>query len=465
MPAEPEIEALHRYLIGRGSGLYVGVGPDGLAFAPPQHALLVLGPPRSGKTTSIVIPNVLAAPGALVSSSTKPDVMAACHLRRADIGRCWLLDPTGTVPVPDGVTPIRWSPIQACGSWDETLVTVRAMTGAARPSVGAESTHWVERAEALLAPLLHAAALAGHDMETVVRWVLRQDLDSARAELAGRGADLAADVLTGLGGTDSRELSGIWSTAAGILAAYRSDAALRAAAQPNFDPRHLAASSDTVFVCAPARYQALVAPIVVAFLEQVRAGAYALAAEGRTFTSVVLALDEVANVAPLPDLPALVSEGGGQGVLTLACLQDLSQARQRWGPAAEGFLSLFGTKLVLPGIVDLATLDLVSQMGGEVDVPTASVSHSPWWSASRGATTTTWSRHRQRRLPVDAVNQLPSGTALVLASNHPPATVEVPSWSRLAPFAIPTGIRPRLPPRGPSGTDRSPGSGGPGLTR
>ena len=45
----------------------------------------------------------------------------------------------------------------------------------------------------------------------------------------------------------------------------------------------------------------------------------------------LLALDEVANIAPIPDLPAMVSEGAGQGLLVLACLQDLSQARVRWG--------------------------------------------------------------------------------------------------------------------------------------
>ena len=58
---------------------------------------------------------------------------------------------------------------------------------------------------------------------------------------------------------------------------------------------------------------------------------------------MLLALDEVANIAPLPDLPAMVSEGGGQGVITLACFQDLSQARQRWPGRADGFPSLFGT--------------------------------------------------------------------------------------------------------------------------
>ncbi|MBO0748380.1 MAG: type IV secretory system conjugative DNA transfer family protein, partial [Acidimicrobiaceae bacterium] len=266
MTTDPGLDGLRRYLFARGGGLYIGTGQGGLAFAAPQHAALVLGPPRSGKTSTLVIPNVLAAPGAVLATSTKPDVLAATLERRARIGRCWLLDPTGTVSVPDGLTAIRWSPVQACRQWDEALVTVRAMVGAARsPIRGGEGAHWSERAEAMLAPLLHAAALGGGDMEQVVRWVLRQDLEAPHTELSARGATLPADVLAGLAATDARELSGIWSTAAGVLAAYRSEAALAAARAPNFDPRTLPATFDTVYVCAPARYQHIVAPIVVAF--------------------------------------------------------------------------------------------------------------------------------------------------------------------------------------------------------
>lgn len=82
-PAGPGLADLHRYLTGRGPGLYVGVGRGRLAFAPPQHAVLVLGPPRSGKTVGLVIPNVLAAPGAVVSTSTKPDAKFIHHAEGA----------------------------------------------------------------------------------------------------------------------------------------------------------------------------------------------------------------------------------------------------------------------------------------------------------------------------------------------------------------------------------------------
>lgn len=434
------LEDLQEWLAAWGGRLYAGTAADaGLVLAPPEQALLVLGPPRSGKTSGLAVPNTLCAPGPVVVTSTKPDVMAATLDRRSARGRCWLLDPSGSVRPPAGVERIRWSPVAAARTWDESLVVARSMVGAARPAGRrGESAHWTERAEALLAPLLHAAHLQGSGMEVVLGWVLRHDPGPAAGVLAGEGLRLGCDVLAGIEATDPREQSGIWSSAAGILAAYRSEQVLDHSYPVNFDPATLVAGRDTVYICAPARYQELVAPIVVAFLDQARAGAYTSTARPAPLT---LVLDELANIAPIPDLPALVSEGGSQGVLTLGCLQDLSQARARWGPAADGFLSLFGAKLVLPGIGDLATLELVSRLGGEIDVPASSVSRGPWWSPGRGAPTVSWTGHRQRRLPVDAVSQQPPGTALLITGRDPPGQVRVPGWWGVEPFRAPTPAR------------------------
>jgi type IV secretion system protein VirD4 len=442
-PLSEELSALHRYLTGCGGRLYVGCGPGGLALADAQQSGLVLGPPRSGKTTALAIPNVICAPGSVVVTSTKPDILAATLPARRRVGECWLLDPAGAIRPPDGVRRIRWSPVAAARTWDESLVLARGMTGAARPSGRrGESAHWTERAEALLAPLLHAAHLAGSGMEEVVSWVLRHDLDAASGILGANGVRLGADVLAGIGETDPREQSGIWSSAAGVLAAYRADAVLDHSGPVNYDPAGLVERRDTVYVCAPARHQDLVAPIVVAFLDQARSGTYRDWAVGRP--PVTLVLDELANIAPIPDMGALVSEGGSQGVLTLGLLQDLSQARQRWGPAADGFLTLFGAKVVLGGIADMSTLELVSRLAGEIDVPAASVSRGPWWSSSRGAPTVTWSNHRQRRLPVDSVRERPAGTGLLLSGARPPELVRLPAWPSIPIMREPVASRPRL---------------------
>ena len=120
--------------------------------------------------------------------------------------------------------------------------------------------------------------------------------------------------------------------------------------------------------------------------------------------------------------------------MTLACLQDLSQARGRWGQAAEGFFSLFGTKVVLAGIGDIKTLEAVSHLCGQVDVPVRSVSSTAWWSG-RPSASTTWSWRRQPRLPLDQARSLPAGSALVLAGARPPRLARLTPWWAYLPFA------------------------------
>jgi len=466
--------------------IVLGVDERGLVVAGPQQSALVLGPPRSGKTSAIVVPNLLAAWGPVLSTSTKPDVLAATAGPRLRRGRCWLYDPTGTVPVPPGLTPLRWSPVEGAARWDGALLLARALVGASRPAAGLpEASHWTERAEALLAPLLHAAARAGDEAAAVLGWVNRRDGHPAAERLAGEGT--AADLLEGMLATDPRELSGIWSTASGVLAAYRSDAALRSAAAPNFDPRAFVAGADTVYVCASGRHQDLVAPLVVGLVEEVRAAAFERSAArvaaslgaraperlpGSVWAGaeppVVLALDEVANIAPLPDLPALVSEGGGQGVLTLAALQDLSQARRRWGVAADGFGSLFGATVVLPGIGDVRTLEALSVLCGSEDVWVRSESRGGWGRAGNR----TWSTRRQRRLAPDEVAHGRPGHGLLIGGGRVPTWTPLPPWwsvpgwapTRWMPAPAPPGRAPgsRLG-REPSGGEPSGGRPGAGA--
>ena len=158
-------------------------------------------------------------------------------------------------------------------------------------------------------------------------------------------------------------------------------------------------------------------------LSEVRRATYRAHANGQlTHGRVLFALDEVANIAPLGELPQIASEGGGQGLVLLAALQDLSQARQRWGAAADGFLTLFGTKLVLPGIADTRTLEAMSQMLGEYDrqVVAGTQPQPGVWDllASGGRAippkSTTTSTQRTRVLSPGELANIPAGRALHL---------------------------------------------------
>jgi type IV secretion system protein VirD4 len=410
------------------SGFYLGGGAAGPVVALPENSALVLGPPRSGKTSCVVVPNLLVAPGAAVSTSTKTDVLALTAPVRGSRGTCWLFDPGGSLGAVDGTTPLRWSPVSGCDDWDTAGATAHALIAATRTDRDfLDSTYWRERAESLMAPLLHAAALVGLDIGWVMRWVLRRDVREAAATIASYGDPLAGDVLENILGAEERERSGVFSTAANVLSAYRSGAALEAAKEPNFDPWSFVRSSDTVYICAQGSEQDQLAPLVVALLDQIRRAVYA---REPGWPPVAWLLDELANIAPLPDLPKIVSEGGGQGLVTLACLQDLSQARARWGSAADGFLSLFRQKLILPGIADGQTLELISRLAGEMDVPVKSVSRPRGGIfAPKGAySTVTTSWRRQRRLPVDEVSRGRPGCALFVSAGQMPGWVTLTPW-------------------------------------
>jgi type IV secretion system protein VirD4 len=303
-PGVDALESVREQAAGAGGGAYLGVNRGSWVFADPEHGVLLLGPPRSGKTSGVVIPALLACPGACVSTSTKLDVLHATLAARQRSGEVWLFDPTGehASSSVDGVRRLSWSPVAAAGSWDQALVMARAMTLAA-PSVGRgtqHEQHWSERAGALLGPLLYAANRSGRPIADVLRWVLRHDLSEPGVVLEREGAVVACDVLEGIARTDERERSSIFSATAGVLALYNTDSARAAAARPNFDPDRFAVSTDTVFITAPAHRQPLCAPLVVGLLEQIRHATYRRAARGETGLPVFLCLDEVANIAPIP---------------------------------------------------------------------------------------------------------------------------------------------------------------------
>ena len=79
-PARPCASTCAASAAARSSG-----SPPAAAGSPPTPSTpcMVLGPPRSGKTSTVVIPSLLAAPGAALSTSTKPDVMHATWRARA----------------------------------------------------------------------------------------------------------------------------------------------------------------------------------------------------------------------------------------------------------------------------------------------------------------------------------------------------------------------------------------------
>ncbi|MCL5947551.1 MAG: type IV secretory system conjugative DNA transfer family protein [Actinobacteria bacterium] len=101
----------------------------------------------------------------------------------------------------------------------------------------------------------------------------------------------------------------------------------------NFAIKDLLEAKGTAYFVGAASAQLSVAPLIAALVEAIADEARQPAGRGNLTVPLSLILDEAANIAPLPTLPNLLSEGGGSGIQTLVVLQSLAQGRHRWSEA------------------------------------------------------------------------------------------------------------------------------------
>ena len=131
----------------------------------------------------------------------------------------------------------------------------------------------------------------------------------------------------------------------------------------------------------------------------------------------------------------------------------------RWGQAADGFLSLFGTTVVLPGIADTATLRDLSALAGHREVTSTTINRSvDRWGRIRPSTSV--SPSREARLTVDAVARGATGRALVLGPDKQLSDVALTPAHASSPWRELLG-----PSRTHDATGRAVGTEAPGLGR
>ncbi|MBW8732538.1 MAG: type IV secretory system conjugative DNA transfer family protein, partial [Terrabacter sp.] len=147
----------------------VGLSAGIKCFVTVEDSTIILGPPRSGKGLHLVIPAILDAPGAVVTTSTRPDNITATLRARQSVGPVAVFDPQGLAPgIPSAA---RWSPIRGCEDPHVAMVRAKALTkGAASGTT--DANFWQSSAEQAVRALLHAAALGGCDAADLYRWSL-----------------------------------------------------------------------------------------------------------------------------------------------------------------------------------------------------------------------------------------------------------------------------------------------------
>lgn len=399
-----------------------------------EDSCVVVAPSRAGKTTSLAAPGVVDAPGPVVATSTKADLLKLTAACRAERGPVHVWDADRITGWPDLA---RWHVVAGCDDVREAAGRAKAMV-AARPLGQARNAgFFAATAETVLRCLLHAAALTGGSMRDVVAWSRDFAIDEPYAVLRDH-PDAAPgwfDDLRKYCRAGAPETTSSTDMSLGLVLGSLSDPQVLdlvcPAAGSGIDVDALVApGSDgpsTLYVVCEGGSAASTAPLATALISAVvRAGRRASQRrdDGRLDPVCTFVLDEAPNVAPIPEMPLLLADGGGRGMPAWLFAQSFGQLRARWGrDEADTMWGSSPIKLILGGASETDDLERLSRLLGERRVRRVSTSRSGGSGWSRQTST-----ERERVMPVEAIRQLGVGQALLLYRSLPPVVVDLTPW-------------------------------------
>jgi type IV secretion system protein VirD4 len=394
----------------------IGRAPARMLAAELEMQPMVLAPPRVGKSSGYVVPWLLDHDGPALVLSTKLDVFQATAQHRRGLGRVWVYDPFGTR------SSAGFSPLVPAGEWAGALRSAEALASAAHPDqANAANEFWDKEAASMLAPLLHAGALAGTGMSEILSWLDSRDLSNPAGVLEDAGAQAAVEQLLGVGRRDERNRETTVMSALNLLRAYRYPEVAASTRSDLTPERFLDGEANTIYVIAADHDQEKLRPVILALVSAIYEGAIVKARRsGPLQPRLFMLLDEAANIAPVRNLASWLSQCGDHGIVIATLWQSIAQIDNRYGRAARDAICAASTaQLFLPPLADPTTTGYLSELLGEEPVANASTT---------GGARHTLSITREKAAPPPWLRQIERGQAFLIYRDLLPAVVRAPGW-------------------------------------
>ncbi|MGP4012536.1 TraM recognition domain-containing protein [Streptomyces sp. 4N124] len=297
---------------------------------------IVVAPRETRQTTATQAVRDATGPTLVITSN--PSVWQDTKDLRAKLGPTLLYDPTHLCDTP---ARLHWSPTAGCEDKATAVARAAALLGPVRPTAKIDQA-MADTAETLLRSYLHAAAIDGRTIRHVHRWSQGMQVQDAVRTLRtnpkaapGAAGELEATLTAH---PERRDMAQELTTRA--LSAL-STINVRETCTPNrSDALALDSFVDeggTLYVVGESiedpRTSPGAMPFLTALVSSVVERGRRMAersSSGRLDPPLTLVLDDVAAVAPLPQLPELLATGADRGLPTLALLRSREQARTRW---------------------------------------------------------------------------------------------------------------------------------------
>lgn len=409
-----------------------------------RDAVVLLGPSGAGKGVYAVNARILDAPGAVVATSIRPDVLQITMTARKAVGPVGVIAADGSA----GNIPeiVKWSPI--LGARDGAVATARAIVLSCGSSSGVEhASFWEDWTQKVVKALLHAADWGGSGIDDLWRW--SQSPSAARAavevleQLEGNEqgyrqvepgwAATLASVVDG----DEKFRGNVWAGVAKALAGldlWEVRRRFDPADGEQFDPAQFIINRGTLYLLAKEDDPA--SRLLQCLIDDIARTGKAIAdrsPNARLDPPLTLVLDEIANFAPLPALPTYVSGYGGSGMVTMVVIQGRSQMARTWGSdAAKAIWDSATVTGILGGVTSAEDLRDFSAIAGQRDELSWQGSTGRGGGVFGGGESRSYSEHVTQRAVLDEgeIRGLPEGTMLMFYKGMDPMLVQMTAYYR-----------------------------------
>jgi type IV secretory pathway TraG/TraD family ATPase VirD4 len=393
-----------------------------------EDVVLVIAPPRCGKTTSFAVPIVLSSPGSVVACSNKADLYLSTVGARTKIGQVWVGDFQAVTHTEQSWW---WNPLRSVRTMDDAVRLAGGFILAVADDHDREV--WGPAANELLSNLVFAAAKGNLTLLDVYRWLFDESTEEPRRLLMEAGEAEAAISLQGAQGLHTETRGSVYFTARSACSSLRDKTIGRWVTPPadkkirEFVPDEFVASgTETLYLLSKnVKGGTSAAAIVAALTTEVRVAAERAGERGggRIDPPLMLVLDEVANICRIADLPEQYSHLGSRSIIPVAILQSYPQGERVWGQGGMKELWNAATvKVVGSGVDDPDFAETMSKLIGDHYVDHRSRSYGPGGASSSQAP------HLERIMSPAEIRAMPRDQAILLATASRPALIRLQPW-------------------------------------
>ncbi|HEY3407745.1 MAG TPA: TraM recognition domain-containing protein [Propionicimonas sp.] len=399
----------------------------GRLWCPWDRTCGVIGPQGSGKTLDLLTPALLAAPGAALVTLTKSDDLLLTITARAKQGPCVVLDPFGQA---DGLPELVWDPIAGCVDPLTAERRAKAFTNgtihnaASGGSGDSAARFYAAEAAKVVACYLHAAALVGHRIDRVLRWVANPHGTAEPADILREHPHAAAHwhgLLQGALQGDERTAANTTTTVQQALELFFQpsirDRCVPSQDRPATDIAQVIRDRGTFYLLGREDPYASASPLMTALTEHILDTALQIAnqsAWGRLCPPLLACLDELPSTAPLPTLRTRMANERALGISIIYAAQTWRQLAALFGETeARAIFGLTNVLALFGGSKDISFNKEVSDLVG-----TTRVARTTWQMGQRGGRSA--SGDDMLILRPEEIRRLPERHALILAENTRP---------------------------------------------